>query len=139
MTTSLKRFCFSLHECVSLLYLSYRYVQEGGACFTSFKPFYDQYVSPTPTFDVGTEMGQALWQVSLMSSIAKLAEILRAFHRRPCILLLDEFDTPFMSAMKCPSLNDREEISTILITLLKMVLKVGHVCSLPPGSCSCLS
>ena len=118
--------CVSLHNYLGELYRSYHYVLDGWADFANFKDVFDQYLSLKPLFDLETATGLELWKASLTSSLANLAKILYAFHGRPCILLLDEFDAPFLSAMKCRCLKDREEMSAILVTILKTVITVGR-------------
>ena len=72
------------------------------------------------------------WECRLRSSLADLAFILYKCYGRPCVILLDEFDVPFMEAeLKCPCLPGEGEPSCeceksedLLSSMLKMALKV---------------
>ena len=92
--------------------------------------------SPCPQ-SLDDALAVKLWHNRLNDSLADLAHILYKCYGRPCIVLLDEFDVPFMEAeRKCPCPPDKKEAvfgqptcecdksGDLLSSMLKMALKV---------------
>ena len=91
-----------------------------------------------------------IWERQLLDSLADLANILYTCYGRPCILLLDEFDVPFMEAevaCKCTPNENGESIDVtcectksagLLSSMLKKALKVLGILIAPVNAYSSL-
>ena len=99
--------------------------------------FLDHTESPRPT-SLDDVFAVESWECRLLDSLADLSEILFTCYGRPCVILLDEFDVPFMQAelaCKCtPAEKDPfadptcecAKSADLLSSMLKQALKVIH-------------
>ena len=76
--------------------------------------------------------GLKLCMVKLQFVLVHIARILQTCYEKPCIVLIDEFDAPFLKAYESTSTMKNlkkakrryKRMTNLLITILKMALKV---------------